>query len=165
MFHCYRCTWWGIIQSSSPSKLIRQRLTTAIHHWTETFFYHLKICWLQNIRSVEKFWLPAGRWQEGAAGKAMPRGGTFRLAPGRHFPMSGPLLPANEKNDRLDFAACWTCLQALWVGQGFATFLQVPTASEIRRIYVIRCFNLVAGILYCNIFLFYTQLFTATFIK
>jgi len=47
----------------------------------------------------------------------------------------------------------------------FATFLQIPTASEIRRVYVARCFKLVTGILYCNFFFFYMQLYTATFIK
>jgi len=31
-------------------------------------------------------------------------------------------------------------------------FLQLATASEIRRIYVVRCFKLVAGILCCNFF-------------
>jgi len=44
-------------------------------------------------------------------------------------------------------------------------FLQLPTASEIKRIYAVRCFKLVGGILYCNLFLFYMQLFTAIFIK
>jgi len=27
IFQCYRRTWWGIIQCSSPSNWIRQRLT------------------------------------------------------------------------------------------------------------------------------------------
>ena len=47
----------------------------------------------------------------------------------------------------------------------FSTFLQLPTASETLRIYVVRCFKLVAGILYCNFVLFYMHLFTAAFIK
>jgi len=33
-------------------------------------------------------------------------------------------------------------------------FLQLPTASEIRRICLVRRFKLVPGILYCNFFLF-----------
>ena len=36
-------------------------------------------------------------------------------------------------------------------------FLQLPTAFETRRIYVVRSFKLVAGILHCNFFLFYMQ--------
>jgi len=40
------------------------------------------------------------------------------------------------------------------VGQVFATSF---TASEMGRIYVVRRFTLVAGIKYCNFFLFYMQ--------
>jgi len=40
----------------------------------------------------------------------------------------------------------------------FSTFF---TAFEICRIYEVRCFKLVAGILYCNFFLFYTQLWSS----
>jgi len=52
-------------------------------------------------------------------------------------------LDANEKNERLDFpaSACQACLQALRVGQDLQLFLQLPTASEILRIYVVRCFS------------------------
>ena len=50
-------------------------------------------------------------------------------------------------------------------GKFMQLFLQLPTASEIRRICLLRRFKLVPGILYCNFFSFYMQLFTATFIK
>jgi len=36
-------------------------------------------------------------------------------------------------------------------------FLQLP--KYILRIYVVRCFKLVPGILYCNFFLFHMELF------
>jgi len=35
IFQCYRRTWWGIIQSSSPSKW---KIRTAGHNLTETWF-------------------------------------------------------------------------------------------------------------------------------
>jgi len=39
-------------------------------------------------------------------------------------------------------------------GKFLQFFLQLRTVSEIRRIYVVRCFKLVAGILYCTFFSF-----------
>jgi len=58
--------------------------------------------------------------------------------------------------------ACFCCLLDLSSGvisrASFSTFLQLPAASEIRRIYVVPCFKLVAGILHCNFFVFYMQL-------
>jgi len=37
IFQCYRRAWWGIIQCSSTSRWIRQRLTGL-----KRVFYHLK---------------------------------------------------------------------------------------------------------------------------
>jgi len=44
-------------------------------------------------------------------------------------------------------------------------FLQLPTASEILRIYVVRCFKLVPGILYGGLFLFLHTTFPAISMK
>ena len=45
------------------------------------------------------------------------------------------------------------------MGQVFATSF---TSSEMGRIYVVRCFTLVARIIYCNFFLFYIKFLSSS---
>ena len=70
----------------------------------------------------------------------------------------GKVWVANEK----EWVAWFCCVLELSSGvMSKARFSTFFTASEILRIYVARCFKLVAGILLCNFFLFYMQLLSS----